>query len=80
MFRNRKVYGKWAEAAGDVAGQTRVVGLRKGKLVVACQSQALAAELSAFRKRELLETLREMVGDDAIEDIRFVVEGEDAGR
>ncbi len=80
VFRNKKIYEKWAEAAGDVAGQTRVVGLQRGRLVVACQSQALAAELSAFRKHELLESLREMVGDDAGEDIRFVGEGEDAGR
>ena len=80
VFRNKKIYEKWAEAAGDVAGQTRVVGLQRGRLVVACQSQSLAAELSAFRKRELLEALKETVGDNTIEDIRFIVEGEDAGR
>ncbi len=80
VFRNKKVYGRWAAVAGDVAGQTRVVGIQRGRLVVACQSQALAAELSAFRKRGLLDALREEMGDDAIEDIRFIVEGEDAGR
>ncbi len=80
VFRNKKIYGRWAEVAGDVAGQTRVVGIQRGKLVVACQSQALAAELSAFRKREFLEALEGAAGDNTIEDIRFVVEGEDAGR
>ena len=80
MFRNKKIYKRWAEVAGDVAGQTRVVGIQRGRLVVACQSQSLAAELSAFRKRELLDGLREEMSDDVIEDIRFIVEGEDAGR
>ena len=80
VFRNKKIYERWAGVAGDIAGQTRVVGLQRGRLVVACQSQSLAAELSAFRKRALLEALKEAMGDNTIEDIRFVVEGEDAER
>lgn len=80
VFRNRAIYETWAEVAGDLAGQTRVIGLQRGKLVVACQSQALTAELSAFRKGELLAALNEKMGGDGIADIRFVVEGEDAGR
>ena len=80
MFKNKRIYEGWAEAAGDVAEQTRVVGLQRGRLVVACQSQALASELSAFRKRELLEALKEVMGGNAVEDIRFVVEGEDVER
>ncbi len=80
VFKNRAIYEKWAEAAGDFAEQTRVIGLQRGKLVVACHSQALAAELSAFRKVELLAAINEKSGGSGIEDIRFVVEGEDAGR
>jgi predicted nucleic acid-binding Zn ribbon protein len=80
VFRNRAIYEAWAETADDFADQTRVVGLQRGKLVVACQSQALASELSAFRKGELLAALNEKMGGGGIEDIRFVVEGEDAGR
>ncbi len=80
VFRNRAIYETWAEAAGDFAAQTRVIGLQRGRLVVACQSQALAAELAAFRKGELLAAVNEKIGGDGIEDIRFVVEGEDAGR
>jgi predicted nucleic acid-binding Zn ribbon protein len=80
VFKNRAIYETWAEAAGDLAEQTRVIGIQRGKIVVSCQSQALAAELSAFRKGELLAALNEKIGGDEIEDIRFVVEGEDAGR
>ena len=80
VFRNRAIYETWSEVAGDFAEMTRVIGIQRGKLVVACQSQALAAELSAFRKCELLTALNEKLGGDGIEDIRFVVEGEDAGR
>ena len=80
VFKNRAIYDTWAETAGDFAEQTRVIGLQRGRLVVACQSQALSAELSAFRKKELLAAINEKLGGDGIEDIRFVVEGEDAGR
>lgn len=80
VFRNRVIYETWAETAGDFADQTRIIGLKRGRLVVACQSQALASELAAFRKGELLAALNEKIGGDKIADIRFVVEGEDAGR
>ena len=80
VFKNRAIYETWAEVAGDFAEQTRVSGLQRGKLVVACHSQALASELSAFRKVELMTALNEKMGGDGIEDIRFVVEGEDARR
>lgn len=79
IFRNREIYARWAQAAGDIAGQTRVVGLQRGRLTVACRSQSLAAELSAFRRHDLLEAMREKMGGNAVEDIRFVVEGEDDG-
>jgi predicted nucleic acid-binding Zn ribbon protein len=77
MFRNRNVYSKWAEAAGEeLAKQTRVAGLQRGRLTVECSSQVLAAELSAFRKAELIARLKELLGNATIEDIRFIVGGD----
>ena len=58
---------------GDVAEKTRVVGLKRGRLVVECDSQALASELAAFRKNELLSLMKEELGDGVVDDIRFVV-------
>lgn len=62
----------------EVADRTRVAGLKRGKLLVECESQTLAAELAAFRKEELLALMREELGDGVVEDIRFVV-GSDIG-
>jgi len=59
-----------------VAEATRVAGFKRRTLIVACRTQALAAELSAFRKAELLGVLRDALGDGVVEDIRFVVEGD----
>ena len=75
VFRNREIFSKWPELVDDsIAESTRVMGLKRGRLTVACRSQSLAAELAAFRKVELLQVLREGLGLDLIEDIRFVVE------
>ncbi len=76
-YKNRNIYKQWAKAVdGDVADGTKVVGLRRGRLIVECKSQSLAAELSAFRKGELLEVMKKRLGRGVVEDIRFIVEEE----
>jgi predicted nucleic acid-binding Zn ribbon protein len=60
----------------SVAEATRVAGFKRRTLIVACDTQALAAELSAFRKAELLGVLDRGLGEGVVEDIRFVVEGD----
>ena len=57
----------------DIAKRTRIAGLKRGKLIVECESQTLAAELAAFRKDELMALMREELGDGIVDDIRFVV-------
>jgi predicted nucleic acid-binding Zn ribbon protein len=77
VFKNREIYRKWGELVDEnVAASTRVAGLKRHTLIVACRTQALAAELSAFRKAELLKVLEQGLGEGMIEDIRFVVEGD----
>ncbi len=77
--RHREVAARWAEAAGEeIAGRTRVAGLKQGRLMVQCDSQALAAELSGFCKRELLARINALSKGRALDDIRFEV-GNDFG-
>ncbi len=74
IFKNRDVYRRWAESVGeDIAERTRIAGLKRGRLIVECASQTLAAELAAFRKGELLALMREELGDGIVDDIRFIV-------
>lgn len=78
--RHRDVAARWAEAAGgEIAGRTRVVGLKQGRLVVQCDSQALAAELSGFCRKDLLARINALSDGRALDDIRFEV-GSDFGK
>jgi hypothetical protein len=66
----------WRRVAGEgVAGQTRVVGFRKGHLWVEVASAPLRAELAGFRKAELLEGLRQRYTRRHIADLRFLIPG-----
>lgn len=50
----------WADAAGpDVALKTRVLGLRRGTLLVATASSALKSEIEAYRRPGILKRLAE---------------------
>ena len=63
----------WQEAAGSVmARYTRTGGIRRGKLEVTVANSTLVQEL-AFRKPGLLETLRKLLPDEKIKDLRFRV-------
>jgi len=63
----------WVEAAGpEAALHTRITRtIRRGVLNVEVDSSALLAELSGFRKPEILAVLRERFKREYIEDIRF---------
>jgi predicted nucleic acid-binding Zn ribbon protein len=76
VFKNRLVYRKWGELVdSSVAEKTRAIGFKRGTLVVACRTQALASELAAFRKGEFLDIMKTGLGEGVVEDIKFVVEG-----
>jgi hypothetical protein len=59
----------WAEAAGaDVAGQSRLLRYRDGKLSVSVGSPSLLQELSTYRKTALMERLK------AFDDFRGLID------
>jgi predicted nucleic acid-binding Zn ribbon protein len=61
----------WTEIAGDqVAGGTRVMGLKNGVLTVGVSSSPLLSELSAFHHERLLEALQAKHGTK-IRDLKF---------
>jgi len=63
----------WCEVVGaETAKHTRLARtIRRGVLLVQVDSSALLAELSGFRKAEILTALREKVTTKYIEDLRF---------
>ena len=61
----------WAEAAGDVAGQTRVAGLKRGVLEIEVGNGVLLQELAHFHKRRLLEQLKKQLTGVPLTDLRF---------
>jgi len=64
----------WIEAVGEaVADRTKVGGVRHGVLTITVAHPALLEELSAFRKADLLTTLRRIVPNLPLHDLRFRV-------
>lgn len=62
----------WREIAGEeLAGKTRVLGIRRGVLNVGVANSALLGELAAFHKAELLATLAEKHPELQIRDLKF---------
>jgi predicted nucleic acid-binding Zn ribbon protein len=67
------VQGAWAEAVGEeIASHARPVAERDGVVTVACDAATWAQELDLLQN-ELLERLRERLGEGAGERLRFVV-------
>lgn len=63
----------WREAAGELlARQSRVGSVRRGALEVTVAHPSLAQELN-FRKTALLDTLRRLLPQESIRDLRFRV-------
>lgn len=66
----RRAVAAWREAAGsEFFGQTRVTSLKKGLLSVEVDSAALLQELSVYRKKELLQALRQK--EPTISEVKF---------
>lgn len=62
----------WEESIDpQFAGQTRVLGLRRGVLEVEVANSALLQELAHFHKRRLLERLRPRLPGTTLTDLRF---------
>ena len=62
----------WNEVAGpEVAGHTRVRGLRHGVLTIAVDSPPLCHELASFRRETLLAAMNGKVESKALKDLYF---------
>jgi len=62
----------WGEAIGpELAGQTRVGGLRRGVLEIEVRSAVLQQELTQYHKRSLLNDLRTRLPGVSIGDLKF---------
>ena len=65
--------GAWTEAVGEeIARHARPVAERDGIVTVACDAATWAQELDLLQA-ELLDRLRERVGEGTFERLRFVV-------
>ncbi len=68
----RRLEEAWAEVAGpEAARHTRVAALRRGVLEVLVDNAVLLQELANFRKRRLLQQLRDRLPAAALRELRF---------
>ncbi len=73
VARAARVSEHWAEAVGpEVARHSRPEGMRNGVLEISADSSVWCQHLQMNRPR-LLAALRERLGEDAPEDLRFRV-------
>ena len=62
----------WANAAGEiVAGQTRVLALKRGVLEVEVRGSVLLQELASFHKRKLIAAMKTLLPGHPLKDLRF---------
>jgi predicted nucleic acid-binding Zn ribbon protein len=74
---DRQLHDVWRQIAGEqIAGQTRVAGVKNGVLQVGVASSALLSELAAFHKFSLLERLQREHAQLKIKDIKFKLRGD----
>jgi predicted nucleic acid-binding Zn ribbon protein len=67
------VQGAWAGAVGErIAAQAQPVSEREGTIVVSCSDAVWAQELDLMQ-RQLLESLRARLGEEAPDRLRFRV-------
>ncbi len=69
-----RVWRAWEEVVGRDAAHTELVGLQRNVATFRVDSSPLLAELSSFRKQELLEGLRARVKSYFVRDLRFRLE------
>lgn len=64
----------WLDVAGpDVAGHSRVAGLRGGCLEIVVDSSVLVQELATFRREKLLGAIRQRLPQSRLRSLRFRV-------
>lgn len=67
----------WKKVAGEeVAGQTRVSGIKNGVLQVGVANAALMSELATFTKMELIEKFQTEFAHLKVRDIKFKLRGD----
>lgn len=65
----------WADAAGgDVATKSRVIGIRRGTLLVSTASSALKSEIEAYRRPGILARLAERAAPLRISRLQIVLD------
>lgn len=70
----------WSEVAGsEIAGKTRVMGIKRGVLQVAVSNSPLLSELASFHKESLLRSLQQNHSGLKIRDVKFRLKGDLAG-
>ncbi len=68
----KRLEDAWAKAAGEiVAGQSRVLAIKRGVLEIEIRGGVLLQELSSFHKRKLLEAMKTLLPGQALKDLRF---------
>lgn len=76
--RQGPIFDRWPEVVGDLlAKKCLPVAVRKGVLVVQVADSVWMQELQ-MQKMEILERIRELVGADTVEDIRWTIRGDAA--
>jgi predicted nucleic acid-binding Zn ribbon protein len=73
-----RIFNRWSQLVGDaVAAQSRPVAIKDSTLVVAVSDPAWATQLR-FLERDLVERLREELGEEIIDSIEVRVRPEQA--
>ena len=68
----KRLEDAWAKAAGEiVAGQTRVLVLKRGVLDIEVRGGVLLQELASFHKRKLLEAMKTLLPGHPLKELRF---------
>ena len=66
----------WSEIAGEqIAGRTKVLGLKRGVLHIGVNSSALLGQLASFHKQSLLRQLKQQ-RELKIRDLKFELRGD----
>ena len=87
LLKNQDVIRAWQKVTGpEIAAQTRIVGLKRGTLVVEVASSALYAELNTYYLKDLAASIREEMKNRKIRKIKLCLgqrlgeAGDDTGR
>jgi hypothetical protein len=67
----------WRQVSGPaIAGDTKVLGIKRGVLEVGVSNASLLGELAGFHKSSLLQALRRRHAELNVQDLRFRLKGD----